>query len=269
MTKQFFCILYYIKVSFKRQFLSYKFRFISWVASNSVFFFFYLVLWDGIYTNKNNVYTISQLLTYIFCSKIIESISYTNIETNISKDLRKGAIETKIVRPLDYKITLLIENIGNNIASILIYIPVYALIFAFFCCVKSYQFEFAFGNCALGIISAIMAFFLNYFFSLCFSILIFKSIKSHAVIVFKKTILAFLSGSLIPYTFYPEIIQNILRVLPTRLFCYDSIQIFLGKYGIAESISIIVLQVVLGVCLYIFANLLWKKFEKNILVYGG
>ena len=175
----------------------------------------------------------------------------------------------KIVKPIDYKITLLIENIGNNIASILIYIPVYTIIFISFLFFKNYRINFAIVDCLLGILSAIVAFFLNYFFSLCFSILVFKSIKSHSVVMFKKTILAFLSGSLIPYAFYPKFMQKILGYLPTRFFSYDSIQIFLGEYKCDKSLLIILSQILCCIGLCILANVLWVKFGKKIMVYGG
>jgi ABC-2 type transport system permease protein len=78
----------------------------------------------------------------------------------------------------------------------------------------------------------------------------------------------FLSGAVVPMTFFPATIQKIFSYLPFQYTSYSPVQIFLGKYGLMASLQVVLVQVVWIVALLALINVSWKYAMKSFTAVG-
>ena len=74
----------------------------------------------------------------------------------------------------------------------------------------------------------IIAYIITFAINMMVSLISFYTTYIWGVIMFKSVVIGFLSGQLIPITFFPETIGKILKILP---FSYTSFYPYIYFYG--------------------------------------
>ena len=59
----------------------------------------------------------------------------------------------------------------------------------------------------------------------------------------KTSIVAFMSGSLIPLAFFPKVVSAILSFLPFSSLIYTPVMIIVGKYDASQMLQALLLQI--------------------------
>ena len=85
----------------------------------------------------------------------------------------------------------------------------------------------------------------------------------------KNALLGFLSGQIIPISFFPEVLQRVFAFLPFSSMVYTPVMIYLGKYSEEEMVFALGLQFVWIVLLYVLGSYLWGRITKRLVVLGG
>jgi ABC-2 type transport system permease protein len=85
----------------------------------------------------------------------------------------------------------------------------------------------------------------------------------------KDALLSFLTGQLIPLSFFPEVVQKVFDFLPFSSMVYTPVMIYLGKYQGMELTFVMLRQAVWVVLLYAFGSFIWKLVVKRLVVLGG
>ena len=85
----------------------------------------------------------------------------------------------------------------------------------------------------------------------------------------ENALLSFLTGQLIPLSFFPEVIQRVFDFLPFSSMVYAPTMIYLGKYSGNELMFVLFGQLVWVVILYVLGSLIWKRVTKRLVVLGG
>ena len=85
----------------------------------------------------------------------------------------------------------------------------------------------------------------------------------------KDALLRFLTGQLIPLSFFPGAVQKIFDFLPFSSMIYTPVMIYLGKYTEAELVFVMARQAVWVVLLYFFGSVIWQRVTKRLEVLGG
>ena len=85
----------------------------------------------------------------------------------------------------------------------------------------------------------------------------------------KDAVLLFLTGQLIPLSFFPDVVQKVFSYLPFSSMTYTPVMIYLGKYQGMELLKVLLIQLAWVVLLYLFGSLIWKKVTKRLIVLGG
>ena len=81
--------------------------------------------------------------------------------------------------------------------------------------------------------------------------------------------MSFLTGQLIPLSFFPEAVQRVFDFLPFSSMVYTPVMIYLGKYNGSELGFVLGRQAAWVVILYVFGSLIWRKVTKRLVVLGG
>jgi ABC-2 type transport system permease protein len=85
----------------------------------------------------------------------------------------------------------------------------------------------------------------------------------------KNSIVNFMSGTLIPLSFFPDIISRILQFSPFASLIYTPVTIYLGRYTLAVALELIALQVFWVILFYGLSQLIWRVSIKHLTVQGG
>ena len=72
-----------------------------------------------------------------------------------------------------------------------------------------------------------------------------------------------------PIFFFPEAIVKVLDYMPFAGMVSVPVQIYMGKYGMAESVKYITLQIVWCILLFGFAKFFYAKSIRKVVVQGG
>ena len=121
----------------------------------------------------------------------------------------------------------------------------------------------------LFLLSAVMSFFIYVMFEFCFGMIAFFTTYIFGLQMVKAALLSFLTGQLIPLSFFPEVLQRVFDFLPFSSMVYAPVMIYLGKYSTGELLFVLGRQFVWIILLYLLGSLIWRKVTKRLVVLGG
>jgi ABC-2 type transport system permease protein len=90
-----------------------------------------------------------------------------------------------------------------------------------------------------------------------------------ALIRAKFWLVELLSGLLIPMSFFPDRIQNVLAWLPFEHIAYTPLQIYLGKLDHAAALRMLGIQWFWVLALLALAHFWWGRASRKITIHGG
>ena len=256
----------------KRQ-LSYKGAFYLFMLISLFGSFISYYLWMAIYGNSETGvlggFTQNEMVIYVFMVYVTSSIVTITIADWISDDVVMGTVSMNLIKPMDYRTSLIFRALGSMLYRFLapsIFIWIGVEIYK----VTVLGMDFSnIKNICLYIISCIMSFLIYVLFDFCFGMISFFTTHIFGMLLVKEALLSFLTGQLIPISFFPESIQHIFNYLPFSSMVYTPVMIYLGKYTGETLYSMLLLQFVWVIILYLLGSIIWKKVTKRLIVLGG
>lgn len=256
----------------KRQ-LAYKGAFYLFILVKIFGAFISYYLWMAIYGSSDQTtlggLTREEMVVYVFMVYVTASIVTASISTMVSDDVVKGTVAMNLIKPIDYRMSLIAMAAGNMvyrflIPSVFIWIglelykvrvlglaPVTVL------------------GVLLYLLSCIMSFLIYVLFDFCFGMIAFFTTYIFGMRLAKEALLSFLTGQLIPISFFPAVIQKIFDFLPFSSMIYTPVMIYLGKYTGGTLAYMMLRQAVWVVILYALGSLIWRKVTRRLVVLGG
>lgn len=125
------------------------------------------------------------------------------------------------------------------------------------------------GLTVIYLFSLTLAYLINFFFNICFgfSAFVFKNLWGSNLL--KTSIVAFMSGSLIPLAFFPKVVSDILSFLPFSSLIYTPVMIIVGKYDASQILQALLLQFFWLLVMVGLSQLIWKRVQSFITIQGG
>lgn len=124
-------------------------------------------------------------------------------------------------------------------------------------------------NIFLYLSSCIMSFLIYVLFDFCFGMIAFFTTYIFGLMMIKNALLGFLTGQLIPISFFPQAMQRVFDFLPFSSMVYTPVMIYLGKYSGKTLGFMLIRQAVWVIILYVLGSLIWRKVTKRLVVLGG
>ena len=253
--------------------LAYKGSFYLFMLCSCFGAFISYYLWMAIYGSSSTGvlggFTKNEMVIYIFMTYITSNIAGVSIADYIDDDVREGTVAMSLIKPIDYRMSLISRAIGTMIyqfmvPSILVWIglEVYKVT------VLGMDLTHL-SNIILYLLSSVMSFLIFVLFDFCFGMIAFFTTYIFGMLMVKDALISFLAGQLIPLSFFPEGIQRIFDFLPFSSMIYTPVMIYLGKYQGSELIFVLSRLVVWVILLYILGDLIWRKVTKRLVVLGG
>ncbi len=227
---------------------------------NLVIFYF---LWNAIYgyTGQEIIrgFTLPALISYYAVSIIISFLVWADIDEWMEEAVRQGYLVTDLLRPINYIGSNFFFLIGLKLLNLLIQtIPFFIIAVVFFNVKIAGPAYFL-----LFFVALFMAFVLNFFISFLVGLTAFWLMKIGGIRRMRRIFVFFLSGALIPLSFFPEWFQRISSFLPFEYIRYHVINIYLEKYTFVEVLRVMGIQLVWIVILCLLGILVWRRAYKK------
>ena len=255
-----------------KRMLAYKGAFYLFILISLFKSFISYYLWMAVYgsSDKGVLGGLSQseMVVYVFMVYVTSCVM-VSISDWISDDVIKGTVAMNLIKPIDYRLSLIFRAMGDMVyrflaPSVLIWIgvEVYKVTVLGLAPVTA-------GRIILYLISCMMSFLIYVLFDFCFGMIAFFTTYILGMMMVQEALLSFLTGQLIPISFFPGAVQNIFEFLPFSSMIYTPVMIYLGKYSGQMLGFALLRQAVWVVILYVLGSLIWKKVTKRLVVLGG
>lgn len=253
--------------------LAYKGAFYLWIFISLFSSFISYFLWMAVYgsseTGTLGGLTQNEMIVYIFMVYVTSSVTMITISDWVSDDVVKGTVAMQLIKPIDYRLSLIARAVGSMIyrflaPGVFVWIGLEAYkVFVLKMDIISIQ------NLLAYLLSAMMSFLISVLFDFCFGMVAFFTTYIFGMLLAKEAIMSFLCGQLIPLSFFPQIFQKIFDFLPFQSMVYTPVMVYLGKYSGMELLLVLLKQAFWVVVLYILGSLIWRKVTKRLIVLGG
>ena len=253
--------------------LAYKGSFYLFILCSVFSSFISYYLWMAIYGSSAGQVlgglTRNEMITYVFMTYVTSNLVMVSIGDEISDHVMEGSVVMNLIKPIDYRMSLIAKASGTLVyrflaPSVFIWIGL-----------EIYKVHVLgmdvtpIPNILLYLLSTGMSFFLYVLFDFCFGMIAFVTTYMFGMMMAKDAILAFLSGQLIPISFFPGTVQKIFEYLPFSSMIYTPVMVYLGKYSGMDLAFVLFRQFVWIVILYAAGSFLWQRITRRLVVLGG
>ena len=256
----------------KRQ-MSYKGAFYLFILISTFGSFVSYFLWSAIYGSSSQGVlgglSRNEMTVYIFMVYVTSSIVNISISDWVSEDVVKGTVAMQLIKPMDYRLSLISRATGVMayqfvLPSVFIWIGLE--VYKYFVLGLGFT---TLANIGLYLLSSIMSFLIFVLFDFCVGMIAFFTNYIFGLLMVKEALLSFLTGQLIPLSFFPAAVQRIFDFLPFSSMIYTPVMIYLGKYQGGELTWVLLRQLIWVLLLYGLGSLIWRRVTKRLVVLGG
>ena len=261
--------------------MAYKFNILVWVIVTLFEVACLVFLWFAVYQSSEggidasiNGFTYKEMIAYVVLTTIFGFVTFNNDTLwIINNDIRKGTIGNYLIKPISYRGKFVASNIGALLIMTLIFgIPLYSIGLGvligigFLPIVSIWEFI---AHIGLFLVAGVLACLINDTIAYIFGILCFYTTSAWGLNSLKTTIIAFLSGTLLPLAFFPPIFKDIVGYMPFAGLSQNPVLILMMKYDYFESAKVILIALAWLVILELFSKLLFCHAIKKVTVQGG
>lgn len=254
----------------KKKFLSsmaYRFNhwmtIISSVFSVFIFFNLYRALYYG--NTEFDGITLSMVATNLIISFIIGD-AFAMDDYFLRDKINNGTIANEFLRPVNFKLRILAEDLGQTFFNLIFRSGPAFLITALWIGMEPPK---SIAHLLLSIIALIFGFFVCWSISFIVQTLAFWIINVWSISTIKGVLFSLLSGSILPLWFLPDAVRTIASFTPFESIYFGTVQIYLGLVTSREIIAIYFKQWIWIVFLYLIGESLWRRGQKKLIVQGG
>ena len=190
-----------------------------------------------------NGFTLEEMIQYVFISQMVILISANNADNMISSDISSGNIVYSLMRPQSYILGKLFNQVGHLMFHFVFVIIPFWFLLSF---IGKLQFNIdpaSIERIFITLLSAFLSFFLSFFINIFIGLIAFKLMNNEGVLRIKSVIIMFLSGGLIPISYFPDSMKSIVINLPFASMVSVPTNIYLGKYNSTNILDVLLLQV--------------------------
>lgn len=256
----------------KRQ-MAYKGAFYLFIFISLFGSFIQYFLWMAIYGSAEGSVlgglTKEEIVVYIFMVYVTSSVVMISISDWVSDDVVKGTVAMNLIKPIDYRMSLISRAMGQVVHRFLVPgVFIWIGLEIYKAAVLGLPVT-SIVNILLYVASCMMSFFIYVLFDFCFGMVAFFTTYIFGMLMAKDALMSFLTGQLIPLSFFPQALQKVFEYLPFSSMVYTPVMIYLGKYSGGELCFVLGRQAAWVIILYVLGSIIWKQVTKRLVVLGG
>lgn len=184
----------------------------------------------------------------------------------INHKIQDGSIANEFLRPVNLKLRILAENIGETLYCFVFQcIPNIIIVF------MVYQFELpqSLLSFVLFIVSLILGYLILWSMSFIVQMSSFFIINVWSVSTIKDVFINVLAGVYLPVWFFPDWLKTIIAFTPFDSIFYLPIEFYFGRLNQSQILFSFAKQIFWIVVLMLIGELLYRKGKRKLIVQGG
>jgi len=264
---------YFIRLAFLK-FLAYRLRYYTGVVSYTIFvaghYYIYTALFTSALADRGTDLigglTLDQMITYVAISWIGRSFYFNNIARDLSRMIMDGEIAMQLVKPFHVQTVMMFEAVGESAFRLMMFtLPIMVVVGPLFD-IQRPEDPALYG---WTFVSFLMALFIHSQINFLLGCLAFFPKNIQGVLRAKMVSMDFLTGVVVPFTFFPEWVQTVFSWLPFQYISFVPVTIYLGKRTGPDLWSALLIQLAWSVGLFVVARLVWRFSVRRVIVQGG
>ncbi len=244
--------------------LQYKAFFLASLVSLVVKIVVALYVWKTIFFTQPEVngFTLQTFTSYIIFANLLSSLNTFSLGEELSYSIIKGTIAGEFLRPYSFILALFFKDLGHKLLELFKFGVIFVGLLLF-----SRDFFLPDGATLLAFLtSALLGMFIVQLLDMAFGFLAFFTVNAWGVMLLRNGLFSLASGALLPLSFYPQPVAEVLRWLPYNYAVNSPVSILLGQETQLSSLAMQVLWIPVLAC---FIALLWSQAKRKIVIFGG
>jgi ABC-2 type transport system permease protein len=248
------------------------YRFDFWLQLVGTFLMMYSVywIWKILYAQNTGAFGVSveQMITYGALGMALETIFHPGRgpQFYMASQLKTGAIDTDLLKPLDFHVHMLARNFGElffrfvtlSIPAVTIGIvfldvrpPVDAL------------------HGGLFLISLLLGFLVLFSLNFLLGMLAVITLDIRSISWAYNGFVRFFSGQMVPLWLFPGFLAAAANALPFKSIYFIPISIYIGQLDTEAALQGLLFQAIWFCVLMLMGRLIWSRVHAKLVVQGG
>jgi len=264
--------LSFVRLAFLK-FLAYRLRYYTGVVSYTVFVAGNFYLYSALYANRTDAgdatiggLTLAEMITYVILSWVGRSFTFNNIDRTLAYQVQQGEIAVHLIKPFDLQSVMNFEAIGEAAFRLMMFtLPILVVVTPLFGLQRPPD-PSLYG---WTLLSFVLALVLNCQLNFLVGCLAFYLKNITGVLRAKAVSMDFLSGVMVPFTFFPAWVQTVTGALPFQGLSYVPVTIYLGRHRGEDLAWALLLQTGWSIILFLAGRWLWSRAVRQVTLQGG
>ena len=246
------------------------YRFEFWMRLFWVYMVMYTIywVWKTLYTQTPGAFGVSlqQMVTYGILGMALDIFLDVGPEWYIATQVRTGAIDTDLMKPLDFHFHMLARSAGEMLFSLgILALPSYVIGY--------YLFDLRLpGDAVTGLLfaaSLIFSFFVFFHISFLLGALSVVTLDIRSIAWAYYSVVTFFSGQIVPLWLFPDLLRRISELLPFQAVFYIPMSIYIKTLSGREAFQALGIQAFWAIGLLLFSRWAWSRVHARLTVQGG
>jgi ABC-2 type transport system permease protein len=228
-----------------------------------------VAIWLAVYAGASTIAGVSlqQMVTYALLGGVITgAIRYELIISSIGNALKTGDVAVWLLKPVSFPLYVIVSELGRaGFRLVFLVVPTVAVVALVYGMLP----PASLFDGVMFVAYLLLGYAITCLISALFGLLAFWLLTSFSLEWLMQAILNLLSGSLIPFWFFPQPFGAIAEYLPFAWIVYYPAAIWLGRLEPGQSLTYFGIGLGWALLLAVAAAALWRLASTRIVVQGG
>ncbi len=238
------------------------------VASTPILMYGMRWVWITLYTQRPGAFEVSlqQMVTYAVLSIAIENLFYTGPLYYIAWQVKSGAIDMDLLKPLDFHFHMLARSTGEMLFRIVV-IALPAMLIGYF--LLDLQLPATWQAGSMFVIALLLGYLVNFHLDFLLGSISLVTLEIHSIDWAFQATSRFFSGQYVPLWLFPGLLGTLASILPFHSLFFTPLSIYTGVLRGHAIIAALAFQTVWLIVLLGMSRWLWGRVQMRIVSQGG
>lgn len=251
----------------------YRMNFLGMFVGEMIYCFVFYFIWRAVFNSSSQDtfmgFSMLDMVVFLFITILVRFVVDSDGTYQVGEEIRDGSFVMRVIKPVDFELTFLFQELGSKMTLIpLVFFPIIIGV-EIYRYAQSGVVMFNMTLFLIFLVSIILAYLISFYLSICFGFIAFWLKNLWGISILKDNIINFLSGAIIPLAFMPDVLRQILELLPFASLSYTPVMIYMGKFDTQQIMISVGLQIFWLLAFFGLSKLIWVKAVKHITSQGG
>jgi len=246
------------------------YRFDFWLRATSILVLMYSIrwVWITLYTQRPGAFgvTLQQMVTYGVLSMAIQNLFYTGPQYYMAQQVRSGAIDVDLLKPLDFHFHMLARSTGEMLFRVIV-LALPAMLLGYF--LFGLQLPMTSEAGFLFVVALLLGYLVNFHLEFLLGSIALVTLEIHSIDWAFHATARFFSGQFVPLWLLPGALGMLANVLPFRSLFSTPLSIYTGVLSGSAITQAVGFQLIWLIILLIMSRWLWGRVQLRIVSQGG